>query len=215
MNLHSKVTLVTATFVVLLIVNLAEGGISVGVREGDWIEYEVTTTGAPPEEFNVVWSRMEILSVQETKIRANVTSRAPNGTLSNLIMTFDLERGRVGAWFIIPANLNPGDTFHDEFVDRNVTVEGEEQLTYAGAMRTITNATTPERLKRWDKSTGVFVECVDVFGDYSINATAIRTNMWGAQVFRLDTATFNAVVLVVATAVVAAVMLIAAGRRKK
>ena len=214
-TLHGKVTLAIALFFIFFIANVAQAEIAVGVKEGDWIEYEVTTTGTSPEEFNITWARMEILNVQETEISANVTREALNGTLSSLVMTLNLEKGKIGAWFIIPAGLNPGDSFRDEAMGRDVTVEGEQQLTCAGATRAITNATTPERLKRWDKSTGVFVECIDVLDKYSINATAIRTNLWSYQLPGLDPQTFHAVVFVFLTAIVAAVLLIAAGIRKK
>jgi hypothetical protein len=130
-------------------------------------------------------------------------------------MTLNLEKGHIGAWFIIPAGLNPGDSFRDESMSHDVIVEGEQQLTYAGGTRAITNATTPERIKHWDKATGVFVECIDVLDNYSINATAIRTNMWSPQVTGLDPTTFRAVVFIFVTAIIAAAILIAAGIRKK
>ena len=173
--------------------NVALGTLTIGVKKGDWIEYQVTTTGTPPEEFNVTWARLEIQNVQRNEISANVTTKATNGTLSSLIMTLDLEKGKIGSWFIIPAALNPGDSFYDEYTGREVAIEGAQQLSYAGATRTITNVTTPERIKRWDQSTGVFVVCIDVFDNYSVNATAIRTNMWGAQMHTSDlTITYRA-----------------------
>lgn len=164
----------------LLIANVARGEISVGIRRGDWIEYAVFTTGNPPEQFNVTWARMQILNVDGSIIETNITTRAANGTLSSLRMTLNLEKGEVGAWFIIPANLKLGDSFLDSTGQR-VIIQGEQQLAWAGDTRSITNATTSQRIKHWDKASGVFVECIDVFDNYSINATAIRTNMWGNQ----------------------------------
>lgn len=164
----------------LLTACLVQGEISVGVTRGEWIEYAVTTTGNPPEQFNVTWARMQILNVDGPIIKTNITTRAANGTLSSLTMTLDLEKGEVGAWFIIPANLKMGDSFLDSN-GQQVTIQGEQKLTWAGDTRSITNATTSQRIKHWDKSTGVFVECIDVFDSYSINATAIRTSMWGNQ----------------------------------
>ena len=165
---------------------IAQGEVSIGVKEGDWIEYNVITHGTPPEDFNIKWARMEILNVQGSRISVNSTTQAINGSLSSLAMNFDLEKGEIGAWFIIPADLNPGDSFRDELMGRDVMVEGEEQMTIAGAIRAITNATTHERVKRWDKSTGVFVVSIDVLDNYSINATAIATNMWSPQILGLD-----------------------------
>jgi uncharacterized integral membrane protein len=182
-KLKNKVGLILVLIFVFSTLNVVQSKITVGVKEGDWIEYVVTTTGNPSEEFNVSWARMEILTVQGTQISANVTTKAGNGTLSKgLVMNFDIAKGRVGAWFIVPVDLNVGDCFYDESMNRDVEIEGEEQLTFAGATRTITNASTDERLKRWDKSTGVFVECIDNLADFSINATAVRTNMWNPEV---------------------------------
>ena len=164
----------------LLSASVAQGEISVGVTKDDWIEYAVTTTGNPPEQFNITWAKMQILKVDDSTIETNITTRATNGTLSNLTMTLNLEKGDVGAWFIIPANLKTGDSFLDS-TGQHVIIQGEQQLTWAGDTRAITSATTPQRIKHWDKSTGVFVECIDVFDSYSINATAIKTNMWGNQ----------------------------------
>ena len=200
-----KIILGLVVFFILLAANVAQGEVSIGVREGDWIDYNVITNGTPPEDFNIKWARMEILNVQGPRISVNVTTQALNGTLSSLVMNFNLEKGEIGAWFIIPAGLNPGDSFRDESIGRDVTVEGEEQMTYLGAIRTITNTTIPERLKRWDKSTGVFVVSIDVLDTYAINATAIRTNMWSPQILGLDQTLFY--ILVTVTIILAVLML--------
>jgi hypothetical protein len=194
--------------------NFAEAKTSVGVKEGDWIEYTVNTTGTPPREFAVTWAKMEILNVQDTTVRTNVTVKTLEGNLKNVIMTFNLEKGQVGAWFIIPAGLNTGDCFWDASLGRNVTVEGEEQLTFGGATRTITNATTPQRLKYWDKATGIFIQCIDVFDNYSINATAVRTNMWDTKTMKQQKDAFNENVAAVVLAVTACLLLLVASQRK-
>jgi hypothetical protein len=183
--------------------------VSVGVKEGDWIEYTVATTGAPPKEFEVTWAKMEIVHVEGKTIMSNVTTKAANGSLSSIEMFFDLEKGQVGAWFVIPAALNIGDSFWDASLGRNVTIEGEEQLMFAGANRAVTNATTSQRIKYWDKATGIFVECFDVFEDYSINATAIRTNMWAPQSFEVQQNAGKAGLLVVTIAIATTLLLTA------
>ncbi len=170
------------------------------------MEYEVTTWGSPPEDFSVSHAKIEILNVDGAQVVANVTTENLNGSKTNLTMTFDLEKGRIGAWFLVPADLDPGESFYDESLDRNVMIEGEGQLTFAGTSRTITKATTLERLKLWDKETGIFVECVDVFENYSINATAMRTNMWNGQVVGFNSINLTAIVLLAFALSVAAVL---------
>jgi len=189
--------------------------VSVAVREGDWVEYNVTTTANPPEEHNVTWARLEILHVNGSEIRINSTSQARNGTVSSLIMTLNVEKGQIGAWWIIPANLDPGAIFYDAFLDVNVTIFGEQQLEYAGAIRDITNTTVPGRVKRWDKATGVFVLSADELPDYSINVSAYRPNMWNPQIRGLDSAIYYVTAFVATLAAVVIVVLIFMRRRKK
>ncbi len=193
---------VATVLLFLLTVNAAFVGVSVGVKKGDWIEYSVTTTGTPIEGHDVTWARMEILEVKGTDITVNVTTKARNGTFESGIMDLNPAEGRVGVWFIIPANLNPGDTFFDAYSGRNVTIEGSKERTIAGAMRTVTHATTPERIKSWDKSTGVFVESIDTLQNYTLNAIADKTNMWASQIFGLDPLYFYFVAFVAAAAAV-------------
>ncbi len=87
--------------------------VAVGVKAGDWIEYSVSTTGAPPSPHDVQWARMDIIEVSGSNIKVNVTTQANNGTYSVNLMQLNLERGEIGAWFIIPANLNVGESFYD------------------------------------------------------------------------------------------------------
>lgn len=164
--------------------------LTVSVSVGDWIEYKVTTTGNPPEVHNVQFARKEILSVQGPEIKANVTTQDSSGVFSSLIMAMNLEKGQEGAWFLIPSNLNVGDSFYFINLGRYVTIEGQEQKNYARAVRTVINATTPERIKDWDKVTGVFVKSIDRLSDYTINATAIDTNMWNPQTLGFDQPSF-------------------------
>jgi len=187
--------------------------VSVGVKVGDWIEYEVTTGGNPPEQHNVKWARMEIVDVQGPEIKVNVTTEASNGTISSLIMPLNLEKGEIGAWFIIPADLEVGDAFYDINMSRNVTIEGQEQKTYAGALRTVTNATTPERIKQWDKATGVFVISIDTFPGFSINATATKTNMWSPQILGLEPKIFWALIITVASVIIVIAITLVLRRR--
>jgi hypothetical protein len=168
------------------------GEVSVGVKKGDWIEYKVTTTGTLEEGHDVTWARMEILDVQGTEISVNVSTRAPDGNVNSDLMVLDPGKGEVGVWFIIPANLNVGDDFFDASIDRNVTIEGSKQRNIAGAARTVTHSSTPERIKSWDRSTGVFIESIDVLQNFTLNAIVDKTNLWSAQIFGIDEPLFYA-----------------------
>jgi hypothetical protein len=203
---------------IIACIPVAEGEVLVGVKEGDWIEYEVTTTGVPMEGHNIVWTRMDILEVQGKEFRANVTSESQNGSIWNIIRAFNFEEGQVSGWVIIPANLGPGDSFYDAYLDRNITIEGEEKKTVAGALRTITYANTPDRHKEWDKSTGIFVETFDILENYTVNATLSATNLWSHQIYGLDQNLFYAImitVIIIAVAIIGSLILILYRRKKK
>ena len=81
-------------------------------------------------------------------------------------------------------------------------------------MRTVINATTSERIKDWDKVTGVFVKSIDKLPGYTINATEIRTNMWNPQILGFDQTIFYVLVVVVIAiiTVVIAIMFNVRGR---
>ena len=100
--------------------------VSLGVKPGDWIEYAVSTTGVPSEGHDVVWARMEVLSVSHGEvIAANTTTKAVNGSFSSLVMTLDPASGQVDIWAIIPADLSKGSSFYDKNLG-NIPIMGEE-----------------------------------------------------------------------------------------
>src|SRR5512136_1382897 len=147
---------------------------TIGVKAGDWIEYHVSTTGAPPSEKDIDWARMEVLDVEGDTFHVNTTGHQLNGVYSSFVRTFNFPAGEVSAWIIIPANLSPGDTFYDVVDNQSYAIQGEQQEAIAGATRTVTYLNNSMgRYKQWDKATGVFVETVDnVGGNYTVNAVA-------------------------------------------
>jgi len=173
--------------------------ISVGVKEGDWIEYEVSVagTGAMPPTHDVRWFRIEVLSpVEGAAFSANLTSRYANGTAGSAIWKFNFTEGNVEGWIIIPASLGEGDTFYDYSIHTgvpvNVTIEGEEQKTVLGATRTMTYGHDSLRHKEWDKATGMFTGTTEVYKnvttrtgwyieDLTITVKATATNLWDPE----------------------------------
>ncbi len=189
--------------------------VSVGVKVGDWIEYTVSTTGTPVVGHDLKYAKMEIVQVNGTQIWANVISETPNGTWSSVIRTFDLAVGNVQAWVIIPANLNPGDTFYDVFLNSTVTIQGEKTVTVAGATRTITYVDTPQRHKEWDKATGMFIQTSDYLSNYTVNANITATNLWTQQILGLDQTIFYTVIGVIIVVIVAIVAVAVIMSRRK
>ena len=96
----------------------------VGIKQGDWIEYDVTTEGSMEQGHDVTWARMEILRIVGYEIHVNVTTKAFNGSFSSDVEVLNPAESRVGFWYIVPAELNNGDIFFDASTNRNVTIEG-------------------------------------------------------------------------------------------
>jgi hypothetical protein len=213
---------------------LASGELVVGVKEGDWIEYDVSVagTGSMPPTHDVRWMRIEVLPpVQGEAFSVNLTSRYANGTVGSAVWKFNFTEGNVEGWIIIPANLSAGDTFYDYSIHTgvpvNVTVEGEEQKTVCGATRTVTYGHDALRHKEWDKATGVFIGTTEVYKnvttrsgwyieDVTVTVKATATNMWSPETaLEQDQMVFWAVASILAVLAVAALIVVARRKRCK
>lgn len=211
--MRKKLALSLAVLTVLLIAaGIVYAEISVGVQKGNWIEYQVTLTGSPPTDHDVTWARMEVTAVQGTTINLNVTTQFANGTFLYETVTLNLQTGQLGDDFIIPANLNTGDTFPDQY-HGNITISGVEARSYAGATRTVVYASTAQNTYYWDKATGILVEGIAEFPDYTIHSIADKTNMWQPQILGLEPAVFY--VVLIAVAVFLAVVAFLVWKRRK
>ena len=174
--------------------------IVVGVEQGDWIEYKVTATGNVPEEHNVTWDKIEIISVEEKKIGIEITSRYSDGREETANSTLNLETGQIGDAFIIPANLDNNDTFLEQNED-SITISGVEKKTYVGANRKVVYANTSQTMFYWDRSTGFLVEATSSYPDFTLTTKAEKTNMWQTQIFRIDPFVFIVPIIAVIVAV--------------
>ncbi|MEM3378551.1 MAG: hypothetical protein QW674_06360 [Candidatus Bathyarchaeia archaeon] len=209
-----KLGLLTALLAVSLIVGTTVAAILVGVKKGDWIEYRAVFTGTPPAGHEVTWARTEVLDAQGTIIDLNVTTKFANGTLWNEIITLNLATGQLGDEFIIPANLNVGDTFFDKY-HGNITISKIEERIYAGATRTVISATAAQSTYYWDQATGVLVEGISEFSDYTIHSIVEKTNMWQPQTFGLEQTVFYALLVLATILIVVALASLAIRKRKK
>ena len=205
---------------------------AVGVKEGYWIEYDISMTGkgAPPPTHDVRWMRITILPVQDTAFSANFTVRYSNGTIGSAIWKYNFTEGNVEGWTIIPGNLSPGDIFYDLSQHNkkpvNVTVQREEQKTVLGASRAVTYGNDSFRHKEWDKATGMFIGSSErlknvtnkdgwYIEDITATVKAVATNIWSPQILGLDQTFFYTIVVAVVVAGVAAASAIAVTMRKR
>jgi hypothetical protein len=213
MHKQQASSIILLTLLLLAIPAVACASISVGVKNGDWIEYQVTITGTVPSDHNATWAKMEVTKIQENTISLNITTGFSDGTPLQEQITLNLETGSLGDDFIIPANLNIGDTFFDSR-QGNITIAGTKQVTVAGAERTIIYASTLETSYYWDQATGVLVEAQTSLSDYDMTTKADQTNMWQPQIRELDPVIMYAFVISVAVIAVSAIVLLFLRRKK-
>lgn len=189
--------------------------LSVGVKKGDWIEYNIDITGTPPPIHNVTWMRMEVLHVQGAALQVNLTNRFANGTSYSSIWKFNFTEGQTEGWIIIPSNLNPGDTFYDASKPANITIQGQQQKTVIDASRTVTYANDSFKTKEWDKASGVFTQSQENLRNWSANVYATATNMWCPQILGLDQTVFFVIMSIVVVSVLVVVLAFAVARKKR
>lgn len=211
--MRGKFILAAASLLFLVTAGVALGAVSVGVKTGAWIEYNVSVTGTPAEQHDVTWARMEVNAVHGTQIGLNISVKFSDGTLEPQTATLNLETGQLGDDFIIPANLNVGDVFFDKNVG-NITISGVEEKTYAGATRSVVTAATSETTYYWDQTTGVLVEGISQYPEYTMHSVVDKTNLWQPQTLGLDPTVFYAVVIG-AVALIVIVLVVFVVRRKK
>jgi hypothetical protein len=196
------------TFTVLAaFLAISFAAVSVGVKKGDWIEYTVATTGTATQGHDVVSARIEITDVQGVLITVKIDSTDSSGEQDSDTVTLNLENGHLGDQFIIPANLNVGETFLDENLG-NVTISGSEERVVAGAERTLLYATEEQRSVYWDKSTGILTE-----GQYSTAGFTMTTKLDQTNIWQPDNTVY--VLLAVALLLLGLALVVFAIRRRK
>jgi hypothetical protein len=187
---------------------VASAEIVVGVKPGDWIEYNVAFTGDIIEQHDVTWARIEVIAVEGKTIDITITSIFSDGREETETLTLNLETGQIGDAFIIPANLDKGDTFLEQY-EGTITISGVEEKTYMGANRKVVYATTSQTTFYWDQSTGFLVEATSFYTDFTMVTNAEKTNMWQTQAFKLNPIVFIVlIVLVIVAALALAIFLI-------
>ncbi|UCE44285.1 MAG: hypothetical protein JSV57_02015, partial [Candidatus Bathyarchaeota archaeon] len=163
----------------------------------------------------LVWYEVRVLSVQGTTMTFDLRRRFADGVLETDTLTEDLEIG-VYELFIIPANLSAGDVFSHEGYGF-VTINGVEEKTYGGAIRTVVKAAIGNMSFIWDRNAGVLVDLLffnEIFEAY-MNVKMIGTNMWQAEFsLPIEPTLFYAIIILVVVMVVV-VVFFAISRRKK
>jgi hypothetical protein len=213
MNRNLYLTLLPLLVLLCVLSATVSAEISVGVKQGDWVEYNVSFTGNPPTEHDAVWARMEVESVEGKRVNASFTSQLSNGAIVDLVEDLDFESGRLIDLFIIPANLDVGGQFYDNLAG-NVTIDGVEVRMYVGAARSVVHGLAVQTDWYWDKSTGVIVEARTSSSVYTLDTIAATTNLWSPQILGLDSTIFYSLVIAVLAVVVIGTVVLVVWRKR-
>jgi hypothetical protein len=156
--------------------------IEIGVKTGDWVKYEVL--GDVPQIADYEWVLLEVQDVSGTEVKVLATVHRIDGGEETNTHTWDIETGRE-PW-IIPANLNSGDSFSLGY--NAVNVNDTLTLTYAGANRAmnllhlVEYDENTEMTAYWDQTTGFLLELSLVNSSpgesWSGGYKALETNLW-------------------------------------
>jgi hypothetical protein len=220
MFLNKKAIALIVLIAILSATITATGAVTVGVKPGDWIEYQVTFTGTPPDpSHSITAARMEVMAVQGDVINVTIVSTYPDGTQATTNSTLNLDTGELIDNFIIPAGLASGSEFSSTMGNMGkMMIGGDKQGSYCGATRTVVTATSGNNTYTWDQATGVSVEGTTTEPTYTMHSLATSTNMWSSQTSLSgspDMTIVYAIVVVVVVIVLVAVVAVLAFRRRK
>ena len=164
---------------------------NVGIKAGDWIEFEYTVTNWPDEVPYTESLKLEFLSIEDTSANVLVTMNMSDGTEQSDTVPLDVVSGGQAlglSGLVISADLTRGDpVYFSGYGD--VTIEGETTRTYVGARRRVVYTSLTlyggaQLTFYWDKQTGVMVETSTTYGDVTATGKVTETNMWEASIVR-------------------------------
>ena len=183
--------------------------VSVGLKEGDWVEYTAIYTGDAPETY-ANSARIEVQAVQGTLITVEIITKLQNGIESSITDTFDLEIGAPDL-LVIPANLSAGAEIHHEHYG-TFTLEGVEDYSLKGETRELVYANVMQTEFSWDRVTGIMIESVETKETLTQTFRAVDTNMF--QTHALDIEPTVLYGIIIAIVIILVVVIILVSRRK-
>jgi hypothetical protein len=208
----NKLGLLAISFILIFMIvpiAVAASDVSVGVKQGDWIQYNVNVTGNPPEDHNIKGAIMNVTNVHGTAITLDIQTLFKNGTNYPGHITLNLATGILGDDFFIPKNLNVGDKFYDAY-QGNITITSQQTQEIAGARRTVILGSSRYTNYTWDKETGTLVAGLSIEPDYRMTTSTVGTNIWPQDIIGLSPIVFYATMA--ATVVVASALAVFCAR---
>ena len=216
-----KLALLAISFIVLFMIApiaVAVSDVSVGVKQGDWIQYNVNVTGNPPGDHNIKWASMNVTEVRNTNITLDIQTLFNNGTNYPEHITLNLATGILGDDFFIPKNLDVGNKFFDAY-QGNITITSIQQQTVAGVQRAVVLGATNYTSYVWDRETGTLVAATSIEPDYTMVTDTNSTNIWEPEKqssqLTLSSLVIELIGVIVLVAVVGIVALVVWQKRKR
>jgi hypothetical protein len=213
-NVKAKVLLFVLVAFCLAISNSAVAQYTVGVKSGDWIKYNFTMSGGGQTAQG--WIKITIQSVSGTQVTGTYAVGTAGQQLQQYSFTVDVATGYGDmSGFIIPANLNVGQTIPGEATPvQGVTTRHGRTAIYSTATDPYSGGTGQVY---WDQATGVLLETSASYGGYTYALTPAETNMWGGGLFGpgflgLDWWIWIVIIVVIVVVIVAAALML---RKKK
>lgn len=208
--MNKKYSLLIAICLLSFLILSAYAQVSIGLKEGDWVEYTVSYTGTPPETYPE-YIKIEVQTIQGTTITAEISRNLLNGTQSSMTKTFDIESGAPDL-AIIPANLGTGDEVYHEDVGI-FTIEGVAEYSFKGTTRESVYANIAQTELSWDRTTGILIKAHQTTGTFTQTLLGVNTNIVQTQASDIDPIVFyGMIVAAVAILIVAALLVL---RRRK
>jgi hypothetical protein len=149
---------------------------TLGVKTGDWVEYEGITTFEDQTTYSDL--KAEILDVKDENVTLSLTF-FENGEVFDV----GIHSGKFGEadlqGLIIPIGLNLGDTFNEG--QYSVTITGYEERNIGVEVRKIISG-NPSQMSHltvfWDVDTGFMVESLSQTEFSTVNVKIVDTNLW-------------------------------------
>lgn len=178
-NVSAKVLLFVLVAFCLSMGSSAMAQYTVGVKSGDWIKYNLTMSGGMTGQG---WIKITIQSVSGTQVTGTYAVGISGQQVFQEDFTLDVATGYgTISGFIIPANLNTGQTIPGEGVSvQGVTTRHGRTAIYATATDPYSGWTGQVY---WDQATGVLLETSTSYGGTTYTITPAETNMWSGGLF--------------------------------
>jgi hypothetical protein len=184
--------------------------VSVGLKEGNWIEYEISYTGTPPETYPEN-ARFEVQTIQGTSITLEIKTDAIDGTKNTNTVTFDLEDGAPD-FIIIPANLTVNDEVNHSEIG-SIEILGIEEYSFEGKTRELVYGSFGDLDYNWDSTTGILIQLDQTTDTYTQTWLAVSTNIVQTEVSELDPMLFYGIIIAIIVILVVLALLVL--KRKK